>query len=206
MKNSKGIIKYELVTVILLILVIFAFLFYVLLGGVSKHKIKTMKENAVTFSNTVATNIASFHNVDTVYLGEAINEKIIKEIKSPVGGGTCNISESKVSFDSGNVFVTLRCGDYLIDNENIVNGDNMKVYKVSKYQEEKLSSSKMERKKLYNCKKDNKLIYDEYYEELYFISKINEDNDTNYFYAKDIKDTCEVVSKTFYREKELVEE
>ena len=204
MRNNKGGIKYELVTIILLGLIIFAFLFYVLLGGLSKHKVKTMKENAITFSKTVATNIASFHNVDTVYLGEAINEKVIERIKNPVGTGDCDITESKVSFDNGKPLVTLRCGEYLIDNEKAVDEESMKIYKVGKWKEEKIKDG--EEKTLYNCEKDGKLVYSDYYEELYFISKVNKDNDTDYYFAKDIKDTCKVVSKSFYREKELVEE
>lgn len=206
MKNNKGGIKYELITIILALLLIFAFLFYGLLGGLSKQKIKTMKENAVTFGKTVATNIASFPNVETVYLEEAIDEKVIDKIKNPTGRGECDPKESKVVFEDGNSLVTLRCGDYLIDNENIMDEDSMKLYKVGKYQEKKLTGKNVEKKELYNCKKDKKLLYPEYYEELYFIVKLNKDNGTDYYYAKDVKDTCKVVTKTFYREKELVEE
>ena len=201
MRNNKGFMKHELITVILILLVIFAFLFYLFLGGLSKQKVDTMKENAVTFSKTVVANIASFHNIDTVYLGEAIDEKLIEGIKSPVGGGDCSISESKVTFKDGNPLVTLRCGDYLIDSENVNATDKMKIYKVGKWEEKKLENGG--EKTLYNCKKDKKLVYDEYYEELYFVSRINKDNDTEYYFVKDIKDTCEVVSKKFYRTKEL---
>ena len=201
MRNNKGFMKHELITVILILLVIFAFLFYLFLGGLSKQKVETMKENAITFSKTIVTNIASFHNIDTVYLGEAIDEKLLDGIKSPVGGGDCSISESKVTFKDGNSLVTLRCGDYLIDSENVNATDKMKIYKVGKWEEKKLENG--EEKTLYNCKKDDKLVYDEYYEEFYFVSRINKDNDTDYYFAKDIKDTCEVVSKQFYRTKEL---
>ena len=48
--------------------------------------------------------------------------------------------------------------------------------------------------------------YDEYYEELYFVSRINKDNNKKYYFASDIaKDDCKVVTKTFYREKEEYE-
>ena len=61
----------------------------------------------------------------------------------------------------------------------------------------------MEERILYNCKSNGKEMYDRYYEELYFVYEINKKYDTDYYSVSDIKD-CELVSKTFYRTKELI--
>ena len=43
----------------------------------------------------------------------------------------------------------------------------------------------------------------EYYDELYFVYEINKKYGTDYYFADTVKD-CKVVSKTFYRTKELI--
>ena len=64
MRNNKGFGRYEILTVIVLMLIIFCILSVVMFGGISKQKIETMKKNAITFNSAVTTNIASFHNTD----------------------------------------------------------------------------------------------------------------------------------------------
>ena len=200
MKDSRGFAKYEIVTVLLLMICVFVFLFYVLLGGLSTQKINTMKESALNFSKVVATNIASFHNLNTIYLGEAIDEKVIGNIKSPVSSGDCDISESKIHISNGEPIITFRCGNYLLDEVKATEIDKAELYEVGEWTTEKITGG--EEKVLYNCLKNGKEIYPNYYEELYFISLLNKDNNTNYYFAKDVKGTCDVVSKTFYRVKE----
>ena len=178
---------------------------YIFLGGVSGQKIDTMKENALSFQKTVATNIASFHNVDTVYLDEAIKEEFIGNIKSPFGGGNCDVTQSKVNFVEGKPYVTLKCGDYLIDKAVFNDKDSVDLFKVTAWSEKEIKGDDVETIELYNCTKDGKEVYDQYYEELYFIVKMNSDNQTNYYFANDIpKDKCTVVKKNFYRHKEKV--
>ena len=82
------------------------------------------------------------------------------------------------------------------------------IYKVSEWTtDKKKNSNNLESKKLYNCIKNGKEVYTQYYEDLYLVSKIDKDFNTNYFFIKDIdKDTCKVVGKTFYRTKELVKQ
>ena len=200
MKDSSGFAKYEIVTVLLLLICVFAFLLHVLLGGLSTQKINTMKESALSFSKTVATNIASFHNVNTVYLGEAVDEKVLDTIKSPVSSGNCDITESKIHISNGEPIITFRCGKYLLDEVKATDIDKAELYEVGEWTTEKITGG--EKKVLYNCLKNGKEIYPNYYEELYFISLLNKDNNTNYYFAEDVHSTCNVVSKTFYRVKE----
>lgn len=201
MKSNKGFGKFEVLTIMVVLLIIFCILSMNLFGGVSKQKIETMKKSATSFTSSVTTNIDTFHNTEKVYLQEVIDEKLIRPIKSPVGGGECSGADSYVELIDGMPYVTLNCNNVLIEKENFVNKD-INVYKVSKWMSKKTKDD-MEERILYSCKSNGKEIFDRYYEELYFVYEINKKYGTDYYFASNVKD-CEVVSKTFYRTKELI--
>lgn len=201
MKSNKGFGKFEVLTIMVVLLIIFCILSMNLFGGVSKQKIETMKKSATSFTSSVTTNIDTFHNTEKVYLQEVIDEELISPIKSPVGGGKCSGADSYVELIDGMPYVTLNCNNVLIEKENFVNKD-INVYKVSKWMNKKTKDD-MEERILYSCKSNGKEIFDRYYEELYFVYEINKKYGTDYYFASDVKD-CEVVSKTFYRTKELI--
>ncbi len=204
MRNNKGLGRFETIIVILLLLVIFAFLFKVLLDGVGGKDFNAMRSNAANFGKTVNTNANFFHNSSMVSLGEAIGEKTIKQIKSPVGKGYCDESESEVVLEDGKYLVTLRCGDYLIEKEALTSIDKAKIYKVGKWSEDKSAGS--DHTTLYNCENSGKEVYPDYYEEQYFIYRVNQDNGTGYFSVKEAENSCTVLSKEVYRTKEEVKE
>ena len=201
MKSNKGFGKFEVLTIMVVLLIIFCILSMNLFGGVSKQRIETMKKSATSFTSSVTTNIDTFHNTEKVYLQEVIDEELIRPIKSPVGGGKCSGADSYVELIDGMPYVTLNCNNVLIEKENFVNKD-INVYKVSKWMNKKTKDD-MEERILYSCKSNGKEIFDRYYEELYFVYEINKKYGTDYYFASDVKD-CEVVSKTFYRTKELI--
>ena len=64
--NRKGFGKFEVLTMIVLLLCMFAYLMYSILGGANKQKYTTMKDNANRLGNVTATNISSFRNQDNV--------------------------------------------------------------------------------------------------------------------------------------------
>ena len=203
--NNKGFGKFEVLTVIVLLMVIFSYLLYSLLGN-TKQKFDTMKKNAVSFSKTVNANSNTFHNTEVAYLGEAIDEKLIGSVKNPFGRGNCSESESKVVIENDLPRVTFRCGKYLIDNASFsTNYHKVEIYEVSDWHEKKQANDN-DKQVLYNCKVKGKEKYPEYYEELYFVSRINKDYDSSHYFASSINDECKVVSKTFYRSKKLVKE
>ena len=201
MKSNKGFGKFEVLTIMVVLLIIFCILSMNLFGGVSKQRIETMKKSATSFTSSVTTNIDTVHNTEKVYLQEVIDEELIRPIKSPVGGGKCSGADSYVELIDGMPYVTLNCNNVLIEKENFVNKD-INVYKVSKWMSKKTKDD-MEERILYNCKSNGKEIFDRYYEELYFVYEINKKYGTDYYFASNVKD-CEVVSKTFYRTKELI--
>lgn len=203
MKNNKGIGKYEILTVIVLLLLVFCILSMNLFGGVSIQKVETMKKSAVSFSSTVAANISSFHNTEYVYLQEVVDEGLMGPIKSTLGGGYCSSSESFVEIDNGMPYVTMKCNNVLIEKENFEDG-NINAYQVSDWVEEKKKDD-MEERVLYNCIVDGGMKYEKYYDELYLVYEINKEYGTNYYVASDIeKDKCLVDSKTFYRTKKVI--
>ena len=206
MKNNNGFAKYEVLTVIVLLMLVGTFLLYGVIQQSPKEKIKTLKNDAIKFSNAVSTNNDTFHNTNLVYLGEVIDEKLLREMKNPVGKGNCSRSESFVEMVNGSVVVTLRCGNYLVDKATFAGSLNVPVYTVSDWSDKKTSSSN-DQETLYNCIDKGKEKYPEYYEELYFVYRINQDYGTEYYYADSIQSSeCKVVAKTFYREKKEYKE
>ena len=115
--------------------------------------------------------------------------------------GELSSSESIVQLIDGTPYVTLLCNDLLIEKTNFTNKSDVNVYRVSKWNEEKKENS--EKKVLYNCEENGKLVFPEYYEELYFVYELNKKYGSSYYYSNDVK-KCKVVSKTFYRTKKAI--
>lgn len=202
MMNNKGFMKFEVLTMVFIFIVAVCGGGYFILKGANGQKINTMSSNGLRLSEVVVTNISSFKNLNLVYLDEVINEKLIDNIKNPFGGGNCDATESSVEMVGGDPYTTLKCGDYLIDKQNIKDVKDVKLFKVSKWQEEKIAGDNVEERVLYNCEKDGKNLYDEYLEEGYLVAKINQDFDTNHYFKNTINECDEIVEKTFYRTKE----
>ena len=203
MKNNKGIGRFELMTVIVLLLILFAYLGTVFLGGAGSQKLHTMEDNAIVFSKAVTVNMESFHNTSKVYLDEVIDEELMKKMKNPTGKGYCSGSESIVQIINGMPYVTLKCGKYLLDKVNFSSDKEITYYEVTEWSKEKKEDSN-DQAVLYNCTKDGKELFEEYYEELYFIYRINKKFHTNHFFVSNINNECKVVSSTFYRTKKEV--
>ena len=139
-----------------------------------------------------------------MYLGEVIDEALIKKIKNPTQKGFCSESESLVRLVDDLPMVTLRCGKYLLQDYS-AKSKKTEFYEVSNWSEKKIDSDSVEEATLYNCVKDGKELFKEYYEELYFVYLVNKEFQTDYYFASQVDKTkCEVVSKIFYRTKELV--
>lgn len=200
MKNNKGFGKFEVMTMIVILMIIFAFIFYLLIQGANKQRFTTMKENALNFSKTVATNTASFHYTNVVYLDEVIEEGFSKNIHNPFGGGNCDVTQSRVDTEDGRTYATLRCGKYLIDRANFADMEVVPIYEVSDWQEAALEGENVEERTLYNCLDNGEEYFDQYYEELYFVYRYNKEFGTDAYFVNQIpSSSCEVTSKTFYR-------
>lgn len=205
MKNNKGFGRFEILTLVVLGIALGAYLMYLVVGIASNQKFETMKESAVSFSKAVSTNLSSFHNSESVYLGELIDEEVLNKIKSPFSSGDCDITESKVQYIDGLAYVTLKCDKYLIDKSRLNDIEKIDIYKVGDWYEDKTDDDNEEATVFYNCLDDSgNEVFDKYYEELYFISKLNKQESSNYYFSADVT-SCEVVNKTLYRTKEIYE-
>lgn len=190
----------ELITVLLLMISALAFFMYTIINNQMKAKYTSLKNNAITFSNAVSTNIYNFRNEKMVFLDEVVNEEYISSIKSPFSSGFC---DGKTSFvqtdDNGERHVTLTCDNYMLYNYDL-KSDSFIILKISDWDTKKSSNS--EKKELYNCISldSSTNIYDDYYEENFFLYKINSDYGTNYSKVEDIdSNICTVDKKIFYR-------
>lgn len=206
MKNNKGFGKFEVLTVICLLLILFAGGGYFILKGANRQKITTMKENAQVFAKNVVTNTASFRNTNIVYLDEAIDGEFTPKIKNSLGKGYCDPAESRVNIIDGQSYATLRCGDYLIDQSIFKANVEVPIYKVSEWTDKKLEGENVEEKVLYNCLDGDKEVFDTYYEDNYLVYKVFKEYNQEFYNVKNIKNVCTVTSKTFYRTKEKIEQ
>lgn len=209
MTNNKGLVLVELLTIIAFVAVVFAFASFVSFKNGDKRKYEVFAQNARDF----ATKVTSYRDeyvqyYSEIYLDDIVSANYIKPFKNPFsGGGNCDLYESKVVIVSNSErYVTLKCGNYLIDSQN-VSSSNYKVYKVSNWQEQMGSALEAETSKLYNYQKDGKTILDEYVVAKELVALYNDNENKK---AKTIDDIdlneYSVVTKTFYRTKELVRE
>ena len=107
----------ELITIILLIISSIAFLMYTLINNQMRMKYISLKNNAITFSKTVSTNLYNFSNEKIVFLDEVVKEEYISNIKSPFSSGFCDKKNSFVQIDGeGRRYVTLTCDNYMLYN------------------------------------------------------------------------------------------
>ena len=196
--NKRGFAKFEVLTVLVLMIVVSAVLLTIILKAVNNQRINMMITNAKNFSNRV---IAEDMSGSSYYLKDAIKDELYDEIKSPFSSHNCDENESKIEYSGSKKYVTLKCDEYIIFNQES-NDEDYKVYKVSDWKTEKKGEVVQEIMG-YSCKSDGKDVFSDPYEEKIFIDKVNEKYEKSYTSVSDITD-CEVESKEFYRDLTLV--
>ena len=194
--NNKGYGKFEVLTILVLLIVIVAVLLMTILKSVDNQKLNVMVTNAKNFSNKVIAGDASGY-----YLRDAIEDGIYDNIRSPFSTNNCDVDESKVEFEGSKKYVTLKCDNYIIYHEEAIN-DTYKIYTISKWSDSK-NSDDYQKIVGYNCEKDKKNVFDTYYEQKVFLSHINELYKKEYSDEKEITE-CNIVTKELYRDLTLV--
>ncbi len=206
MMNKKGFAKHEVLTIIALIIIVIAIVLNYIIQSGNKQKFETMKSSAQSFASVVAGNLDGFDvYFNEHYLGEVVDNGLMKNIKNPFDGGVCDINESKVLVIEGKRFVTLKCGDYLIDNQDDSSLDSIIIYKVSEWSDTKSEDSNQELE-VYNCVVDNKEVFDKYLESTNFLYNVNKKYNQQYNSLESVKGSCEIKSKKIYRNKTVVDE
>lgn len=206
MRNNKGFGTKELAIIALGVIFIFTGLMMSILGGASKQKAITFNENALTFSKTIIANQSSFVNPEYVYLQEAIDQELIKNIHNALGRGDCDPTQSKVVTSDGHVYTTLKCGKYLIDNYEIKDTKDIEIYEVSEWSEKKPSGKNVEERVLYNAIDSGKNMFDEYYEDSYLAYLVGKEANRpiRTFDSIERITGMKTDGKTYYRTKEKI--
>ena len=204
MKKNKGFSGIEVLVVIAIYVIVFSVISIFTLNSTKKTRLQSLKYDAVAFANNVRT-YRIYNNIDTVskvYLKDIVAYDDSYNITSPFNGdNNCSYFESYVNVVNGNEKVTLKCDNYILDNYSL-DDDDYDVFYVSDWKESKpLVDEEIEKQVLYNYKKDNKYVLDEFVPLDVFIKyyKLNvSDNVTN------ISDLKDYDKKTVYRFKKNV--
>lgn len=194
MKNKRGFVKFESLTILFVIILLFAIGLYIILGMANKQKYDTMYKSAKSFVDVSTRSDEAFLMYRSYYLAQAFDDGLLKSFKSPFSSGDCDLYESRVDYDEGSYYVTLKCGDYLMKKLKSTD-EKYTVYKVSEWKDAKTNDND-DKRVVYGC--DNCKV-DGYYEEPVFVFLYNKNNDTSYNYLDEIKAITKVNNKTQYR-------
>lgn len=201
-ENGKG--TYEFLTVAVTCLILSAILLFIVINNNQKEKYEVFRYNA----KTVGINAVNYNNKtseDVVYLYELINSNLVTRIKNNFSGDEyCDIYESKVEFSDSSKKVTLKCGDYLIYNQDIT-AKEYNIYKVSDWTFDKIEGNNVDTIKVYALIKNGKNLLNGYYEKSLFIKLVANNYGDKYNNLEDIKENYKVDVKTTYRKRTLVD-
>ena len=205
MKNNKGYGKFEVLTVIVLLMGIGSFLAYIILGNSDSQDFGAMRKDASSFSKTVVNNLNSFEKIKNVYyLGEIIDDGLMQTIKNPFGSGDCDVYESKIDVDGQMKYLTFKCGDYVINKVN-TRDNKYDIYKVGVWTEEAVEGES-QMLNGFNCDENGKMVFDNYMEEGAFLIALSKLYGANIDTVEMANNYCKVSNKTLYRSLELVNE
>lgn len=201
--NENGRGTYEFLTVAVTCLILSAILLFIVVNNNQKERYQVFRYNAkIVGINAVNYNNETSENV--VYLYELINTNLVTRIKNNFSGDEyCDMYESKVVFSNDNKKVTLKCGDYLIYNQDVTAKD-YSIYKVSNWSFDKISGNNVDTVKVYGLMKNGKNLLDSYYEKDLFIKLVAANYGGKYNSLKAIKKNYDVDEKTAYRKRTLV--
>ena len=201
--NNNGRGTYEFLTVMVTCLVCSAILLFTVINNNKKEKFEVFKYNA----KTVGINAVNYNNKtsdDVVYLYELVDANLVTRIKNNFSGDLyCDMYESKVVFSNNNKKVTLKCGDYLIYNQDITS-KNYNIYKVSDWSFNKISGNNVDTVKVYGLIKNSKNLLDSYYEKDLFIKLVATNYGDKYNSFKTIKKNYDIDEKIAYRKRTLI--
>lgn len=201
MKNNKGFMKFEMLSVLLFSLGFFCIVFSIVIQKKLDQGFQVMRYDAINY----ATNAISYQYeeaLDVSYLVQTIDSSLFKEIKNPVYGSKyCDKYESNIKIKNNTTHVTLKCGSYLISTKD---NDKYSIYRVGKWSSNKLSGD-VEVRRVYNYfDSSNNQGFDAYYEKDLFLYMFNKKNGTDYENINDIDSQYRVKSKIVYRKRKLI--
>lgn len=201
--NNRGNTSYEILTVSVTCLILAAVLLVAILRNVSNQKFQMFQYNSKVFALNAVT-LTNFDTNRTVYLYEMIDQNLIEPIKNPFSGEDyyCDIYESKVQILTDDKKVTLKCGEFLIDNQS-VHANEFQIYRVSDWKE-KATTDHDEIRNVYNIEIGDEIYFDTYYEKDLFLIKVNNLLNSNYSSIEEVMENYDILSKQEYRTKSKI--
>ena len=201
--NNKGNTSYEILTVSVTCLILAAVLLVAILRNVSNQKFQMFQYNSKVFALNAVT-LTNFDTNRTVYLYEMIDQNLIEPIKNPFSGEDhyCDIYESKVQILTDDKKVTLKCGEFLIDNQS-VHANEFQIYRVSDWKDE-ATTDHDEIRNVYNIEIWDEIYFDTYYEKDLFLIKVNNLLNSNYSSIEEVMENYDILSKQEYRTKSKI--
>ena len=201
--NNKGWGSYEFLTVVFVCLILIIILLFVVFRLIDDEKFQVFKYNARTIGiNAIDYQINS--DFDTVYLYELVDDGYVTKMKNAFSGDKyCDLYESKVEFTDNAKKVTLRCGEYLIYEQDVADED-YDIYKITDWSSKEMKGDNIDENTVYNIIVDGKEIFNEYYEEELFIKQVMAKYGKEYSSLNKIKKAYDVKEEEVYRERVLV--
>lgn len=172
--GNRGFGLREFIACLVLVLIVIVVIFKTFFNSNSAMPIKNFRNHAKTFvinATSLRDSDPRFANV--VYLKDAVDNAFMEHVPNPWNKSEyCDETESKLVSNHNKRFVTFKCGNYLIYNQNAEkDASEYVVYKVSAWKNEKLVGSNVQIENFYNVEVNGKPLYDQYYNEKEFLMK-----------------------------------
>ncbi len=201
-KTEAGFGAYEFLTVSVVCLILATILLLLTLNNINLERYQIFQYNAKIMALN-AINIENETNQESVYLYQMQEQGLISAIKNPFSAKDgCDSYASKVVFKNSERYVTLQCGDYLIDNHRLTD-EVTAIYHVGKWTTTKPKKS-YETKTVYNLVIDGQKVLKEAEEEALFIAIVNQKLLENFQSVAEIGKEYPVKKQTMYREKTII--
>ncbi len=147
---------------------------------------------------------------DHMYLQEFVDQELFSEIKNPFieSDEYCHPYHSFVTYEGDKKYVTLECGNYLVDRLSIVQ-EHVMIYELSEWTTTSLKETKnnqVEAKTLYYIPENNDIYLREPQTSEVFLLIFNKMYQTSYRRIDEIPEDYKVEKQVFYRTKTLVYE
>ncbi len=205
--NNRGIGKIELMTMLGLLAVLFAFGIKMFMDNIKNYSF--FEDVAIQFSADLSKYKDKYPKGSNIYyLSEAIEKGYSKEVKNPLNTSeNCDKELSYIKVDKqGNKFVNLVCGEYVVEGYQ---SDGFKVYEVTEWHEKEKKEDN-DTTTWYNYTKDetNEEFLEKYVPEDIFMKMYKEIEHTTLYSIDEVEgyEGQKLLTKTMYRQKNLVKD
>ena len=202
--NTNGITALEFLVIVVVCLILSLVLVFIVISDTEKEKYEVFRYNAkIVGLNAINLNANSSNT--TTYLFELVDNNLVTKIKNNFSGDKfCDLYESKVIFDNSGKKVTLKCGNYIIYNQDVTDKD-YNIYKVSEWSFDKIEGDYVDKEEVYAILNDGENLLGDYFEKDLFIKLVSKNYGSKYNSLESIKNDFNVDVKTIYRKRTLID-